>query len=269
MPRTPPPFARADPWCELGFLRLNLLAARADLGRGRVPRVARGRGRRELLTPGLVAGPALSTRATMLAGIRAGLGRPPAGSRRDLPRRVAAPGRDRPLVAGEPGLREAPPTSAQLLSSPDPAVIVTPSTNTIEAAGVRRSPGPAGSRELQRQLAASQAVKLVVSRAGVVRVPAESLFAAGMPVGTAASSLRLYREARPIARTVLSADGRTLRPGDAVEFYGYGMDTRYSGSAVYWLTSGLAPERTSRPRPRPSATRASPPSSPPPRSVSG
>jgi hypothetical protein len=40
---------------------------------------------------------------------------------------------------------------------------------------------------------------------------------------------------------VLSADGRTLRPGDAIEFYGYGMDTRYSGSAVYWLTSGLAP----------------------------
>ena len=30
----------------------------------------------------------------------------------------------------------------------------------------------------------------------------------------------------------------TLRAGDSVEFYGHAMDTRYSGSAVYWLTSG-------------------------------
>ena len=83
------------------------------------------------------------------------------------------------------------------------------------------------------------------------RVPAESLFAAGMPVGTAASSLRLYREARPVARTVLSADGRTLRPGDAIEFYGYGMDTRYSGARGVLAHRGRAPgERTSRPCPR-------------------
>jgi hypothetical protein len=30
---------------------------------------------------------------------------------------------------------------------------------------------------------------------------------------------------------------------DAIEFYGYGMDTRYSGSAVYWLTTGSARAR--------------------------
>ena len=198
-------------------------------------------GRRELLTPGLVAGPALSTRATMLAGSEPGwVDRRPVPGATYLVESLHRDGTVRWSRASQASGKP-PPTSAQLLSSPDPAVLVTPSTNTIEAAGVRRSPGPAGSRELQWQLAASQAVKLVVSRAGVVRVPAESLFAAGMPVGTAASSLRLYREARPVARTVLSADGRTLRPGDAIEFYGYGMDTRYSGSAVYWLTSGLAP----------------------------
>ena len=198
-------------------------------------------GRRELLTPGLVAGPALSTRATMLAGSEPGWNdiRPVPGATylvESLHRDGTVRWSRASKASGKP-----PPTSAQLLSSEDPAVLVTPATNAIEAAGVRRSPAPAGSRELQWQLAASQAVKLVVSRAGVVRVPAESLFAAGLPVGTSVSALRLYREARPVARKVLSADGRTLRPGDAVEFYGYGMDTRYSGSAVYWLTVGLAP----------------------------
>src|SRR5262249_9938073 len=44
-------------------------------------------------------------------------------------------------------------------------------------------------------------------------------------------------------RTVRSADGQTLRPGDSIEFYGYGMNTRYSGSAVYWLAARLGPGR--------------------------
>jgi hypothetical protein len=90
----------------------------------------------------------------------------------------------------------------------------------------------------QWQLAGGAAVKLTVSAAGVVRVPAEALFAAGVPVGAAASSIQLFRAGRSVPRTVVAADGVTLRPGDAVEFYGYPMDTRYSGSAVYWLTAG-------------------------------
>ena len=198
-------------------------------------------GRRELLTPGLVAGPLLSTRATMLAGSEPGWvdSRPVPGASylvESLHRDGTVRWSRASQASGKP-----PPTSAQLLSSPDPTVLARPAPNAIEAAGVRRSVAPAGSRELQWQLAASQAVKVVVSHAGVVRVPAESLFAAGLPVGTPVSALRLYREARPVARTVLSADGRSLRPGDAIEFYGYGMDTRYSGSAVYWLTVGLGP----------------------------
>ena len=73
---------------------------------------------------------------------------------------------------------------------------------------------------------------------GVVRVPAEALFAAGVPLGAAASSIQLFRAGRRVPRTVVAADGVALRGGDAVEFYGYPMDTRYSGSAVYWLTAG-------------------------------
>jgi hypothetical protein len=200
-------------------------------------------GRRELLTPGLVAGPALSTRTTMLAGSEPGwVDRRPVPGATYLVESLHRDGSIRWSRANQASGKPTP-TSAQLLSSPDPAVVVGPAASSIQAATVRRFVAPAGSRDLQWMLAGSQALKLVVSRAGVVRVPAESLFAAGLPVGTAVSSLRLFREARPVARTVLSADGRTLRPGDAIEFYGYGMDTRYSGSAVYWLTTGLGPAR--------------------------
>ena len=200
-------------------------------------------GRRELLTPGLIAGPALSTRATMLAGSEPGwVDRRPVPGATYLVESLHRDGAVRWSRASQASGKPTP-TSAQLLSSPDPAVVVTPATNVIQAAAVQRFVAPAGSRDLQWLLAGSDAIKLVVPRAGVVRVPAESLFAAGLPVGTAVSSLRLFREARPIARTVLAANGRTLQPGDAIEFYGYGMDTRYSGSAVYWLSTGFGPAR--------------------------
>jgi len=200
-------------------------------------------GRRELLTPGLVAGPALSTRATMLAGSEPGwVDRRPVPGATYLVESLHRDGAIRWSRASQTSGKPVA-TSAQLLTSQDPAVVVGPPGSSIQAAAVPRFVAPSGSRDLQWLLADSPAIKLVVSRAGVVRVPAESLFAAGLPVGTPVSALRLFREARPIARTVLSADGRTLQPGDAIEFYGYGMDTRYSGSAVYWLATGFGPAR--------------------------
>ena len=59
---------------------------------------------------------------------------------------------------------------------------------------------------------------------------------------------------------------RSLRPGDSVEFYGYGMDTRYSGSAVYWLVAGMGAGANSPPprrRPRQPARPATWPRSDP------
>ena len=134
----------------------------------------------------------------------------------------------RPLRGAGRGLTRAPPGAVAL---------------GVETADLPLVPARPGSREIQWQLAGAPAVKMTVTRAGVVRVPAESLFAAGVPVGTPAAALRLFREARPVARAVLAADGRTLQRGDAVEFYGYGMDTRYSGVAVYWLTAGAGQGR--------------------------
>ncbi len=148
---------RRAPGAELGLRRLHLLGARADLGRGRVPRVARGRGPPRAPHAGARRRTSAQHARDDARRIRAGLGRQPARSRRELPRRVAAPGRDRPLVTGEPGLGEA---AADVRPAPapppDPTVLARPAPNAIEAAGVRRSSRPPGSRELQWQLAASR-----------------------------------------------------------------------------------------------------------------
>jgi len=230
--RASAPLVRASP---AGTVLSWRLAPTSDVVGFRVWRVAAGR--RELLTPGLVAGPVLASRETLLAGSEVGWvdsGPLPGASyeveslHRDGSVHWAtarqATGKAPPMASVVVGARPA-------IATAQPALRVTPA-----------DPPPLSQvspeRARQWQLAAGQAVKLSVSDAGVLHVPAESLFAAGIPVGAVASSLQLFREGHPVARTVLSADGQTLQPGDALEFYGYGMDTRYSGTAVYWLTAG-------------------------------
>ena len=193
---------------------------------------------RELLTPGLVAGPLLATRATLIAGSQPGWVDPrPVAGATYLVESLHRDGSIRwtPAVAGS---GRAPMLASQLVASPSSVLSPERPALRMEAAEPPSLPPSPGSRELQWQLAGGEAVKLVVSQPGVVRVPVESLFAAGLPVGTAASSVQLFRDGRPVSRTVRTADGSTLRPGDSVEFYGHGLDTRYSGSVVYWLTAG-------------------------------
>jgi len=199
-------------------------------------------GRRELLTPGLVAGPVLTSRATLLAGSDSGwqdrAARPGA---RYLVESLHVDGSTRwtyAVPAGGP----APTFSASLVSAAPVVLDERPSVRKTAALALALT-SDSPDQAMQWQLAAADAVKLVVARAGAVRVPAESLFAAGVPVGAPVSAIQLFRAGRAVPRTVVSADGATLRPGDSVEFYGYGMDSRYSGSAVYWLVTGLGAGR--------------------------
>jgi hypothetical protein len=194
-------------------------------------------GRRELLTPGLVAGPLLSRRASLLAGNDAGWeDRHVVPGASYLVESLHRDGQTR-WTRATPSGGSAPAYTSDLLADSAPLLLAPPVPQSIAAAAPVAQPANLN-QNVQWQLAASDAVKLVVSRAGVVRVPAESLFAAGVPVGTPAASLQLFRSGEPVPRTVVVADGATLRAGDSVEFYGYGMDNRYSGSAVYWLSAG-------------------------------
>ncbi len=92
---------------------------------------------------------------------------------------------------------------------------------------------------LQRQWAVAAspgAVKLLVRQDGVYRVSADQLFAAGFSAGASLTSIQLWSSGRSVAFRALSADGKTLRSGDAVEFFGLAAETRYTGTRVYWLT---------------------------------
>ncbi len=91
----------------------------------------------------------------------------------------------------------------------------------------------------QWTIASTPAVKLLVQQDGVYRVTAESLFSEGLTRGTPISTLQLWAGGRQIAFRTLSADGATLQPGDALEFFGQAADTRWTDKRVYWVTTGL------------------------------
>ena len=93
-------------------------------------------------------------------------------------------------------------------------------------------------RDRQSMLAAAPAAKLVVRDEGWYRVPAEQLATAGIPFGTPVADLSLWRAAEAIPLRIRAA-GPTLEPGDSVEFYGMGMDTRSTRTAVYWLSASM------------------------------
>ncbi len=88
-------------------------------------------------------------------------------------------------------------------------------------------------------LASSAAAKINVNTAAVYRVPAESLFAAGIPTGALLSSLSMSSLGSPVAFRALTADGLHLNAGDAIEFYGESIDGRYTDVRVYWVTATL------------------------------
>ncbi|MFN0121031.1 MAG: C25 family cysteine peptidase [Blastocatellia bacterium] len=98
------------------------------------------------------------------------------------------------------------------------------------AAPVRR--GPHGARF---------ALKLDVRKEGWYRVTQPELVAAGLNPGVNPHSLQLYFNDEPVPITINGeADGR-LDPADSLEFYGLGMDTPLTDTAVYWLTADAMP----------------------------
>jgi uncharacterized repeat protein (TIGR01451 family) len=83
--------------------------------------------------------------------------------------------------------------------------------------------------------AAHPAVKISVDHEGWYHVSLAELFAAGLEPNIDVRSLRLYAEG--IEQPLLlagRASGAAL-PTDAIEFYGTGIDTPFSGTRVYWL----------------------------------
>lgn len=98
-------------------------------------------------------------------------------------------------------------------------------------------------REVQFRLAASPAVKIQVDHEGWYRVTQPQLVAAGLKASADARYLQLYSQAieQPIRITGATDGSGGFGPDAAIEFYGTGVDTAYSSDRVYWLVVGNQP----------------------------
>ncbi len=199
-------------------------------------------GKRQLVTPGLIAGFALRAQVELAAGHTYGWedrGAPNGGTywieAVDLKGQSEWTG---PITTRQgTALRDVP--TATLLTKASRAASLSVGPLMLGMPARQVGAGVSANREVQWQLAGMQAAKLLVHTQGFYHVPAEQLFTAGISPGTAVSSLSLWAAAQSVAFNVLSADGVHLQAGDAIEFYGVGLETDYTDTQVYWLTSGM------------------------------
>ncbi len=200
---------------------------------------------RTLLTPGLIAGSALRATADLKVGhsyVWQDTRSPTGGTywieSIDLDGKTAMFG---PLTTHRgptPSVRASPLLSDSTRSS----TLLLQGQPLVHLRGGDFPPVPGDSSQ-QWLNAAGSAAKLFVRDAGVYRVPAEQLFASGIPAGTEVSTLQLWTSGAPVSFRAITADGVHLAVGDAIEFYGHGVDTRYSDTRLYWVTVGPGPQR--------------------------
>jgi uncharacterized repeat protein (TIGR01451 family) len=137
--------------------------------------------------------------------------------------------------------------SAQAASSPTWSEFASAAAQASSASHIVENthrPVPASREQVERQfdLAAHPAVKIMVDHEGWYRVTQPELVAAGLNRNVDARNLRLFAEAieQPILVTG-ATDRGGFGPKAAVEFYGTGMDTPFTGTRVYWLIAGDQP----------------------------
>lgn len=92
--------------------------------------------------------------------------------------------------------------------------------------------------ETQQALASGFAVKIRVNTAGWYRVTQPELIAAGLDPRVDPRRLQMFAEGEEIAIVVPGEKDRRFDPGDAVEFYGKGLDTPWTDAQTYWLVEG-------------------------------
>ncbi len=100
-----------------------------------------------------------------------------------------------------------------------------------------------GQIEQQFDLAAHPAVKIMADHEGWYRIAQPDLVAAGLDRNVDPRNLRLFVEAieQPILVTGAQAGRGGFGSSAAIEFYGTGMDTPFTGTRVYWLIAGDQP----------------------------
>jgi uncharacterized repeat protein (TIGR01451 family) len=167
-------------------------------------------------------------------------------------------------AAATQAITEAMPSQSRMLSQVNeaqPPVAGSQDSDMLEAFGGDGSPTPA---QLQKQfeLASHPAVKICIRHEGWYRIGQPDLVKAGLDANVDPATLRLYAEAieQPIQITGAVPGPGGFGPGAAINFYGTGINTVFSGTRVYWLAAGNG-RGTRIPRLAPSAGSNQPPDS--------
>lgn len=90
------------------------------------------------------------------------------------------------------------------------------------------------------------AYRVAVDEEGLYRLTRADLVAAGLPIDRIdPSALRLFNNGQEVAIRVVDGDNRedsdgSFDSGDQLLFYGQGVDERYTGTNIYWLTYGAS-----------------------------
>jgi uncharacterized repeat protein (TIGR01451 family) len=103
---------------------------------------------------------------------------------------------------------------------------------------------PASTQVLKQfEIAASHSVKIFVKHEGWHSVTQTELLKAGLDPNIDPAYLHLYAEAveQPIQITGTTSGPGGFGPQSAIQFYGTGIDTPYSGTRVYWLVAENTP----------------------------
>ena len=96
-------------------------------------------------------------------------------------------------------------------------------------------------RQRQWELASEPAVKLEVNETGWYRVEQPELVAAGLSPGVNPQFLQLFLEGEEQTMWVPGKGDGSFDSWDAIEFYGTGVDTPWTGTQTYWLVEGGEP----------------------------
>ena len=125
------------------------------------------------------------------------------------------------------------------MNQTEPPAPGTDESQLAEAFASTESPTP-WQIEKQFELAAHPAVKIPIRHEGWYRVGQPELVKAGLDPNVDPAKLHLYAEAieQPIQITGATAGPGGFGPQAAINFYGTGIDTVFSGTRVYWLVAG-------------------------------
>ncbi len=89
-------------------------------------------------------------------------------------------------------------------------------------------------------LAAQPAIKIGVRQTGWQRLTQSELVAAGLDANVDPRRLQLYIDGKELAIVVSGEADHRFDTGDALEFYGLGLDTPATNTRIYWLVVGAS-----------------------------